>query len=630
MGGQTPSISGKRTITKKNKSKALLPPFFLGLWSKGANSWITTLIATVILADTVQGTGLDQVGCGTDNRLITLVPSIPKTVSFTAPYRGTYTVSTCGSNFDTNVRITGAGVQTKTHDDDGACPSNPKNEIFNQQFLNGEAYNLSIAAYTDTSETRVLVLTITCPDGDESLTRPPTMVGQVPSVRCGETVTVNLDDSARWQPYLLDLSAAQGNRRVSLNTCQSTTRNPDMCLNAEYIDDDQYDTGRGGGDCESRQYWASNFDTRLAEDVSYILRPRQHHVQVGARDGSYGVTLTVTCAPSSSPATVLRSNMSECYGSRSDLTPFATESPTYEGQTLAPTTMPPTWPPPTTPPPTTPPPPTTLPPTTPPVQTTASPSPPPPTTPPPTVPAPTLPSPTPPPPTTLQSTPAPPPPTAPPFACASPPERFTTWYPHNGNATTNTTCFFCNSTAIENDGNLLLCTRCEICIKSTFLFAPCGTCLNAEDCENRDGFYTSAIGDGGVGGQCVAGTRPSFPTSSTLPAPSTPSPTQPAPSTPLPTQPAPSPSSPTQPAPSTPSPTQPVLSTTQQEQTTTSAAGTAPLEPATSSESSPSSFVIIAVSVGGTVVVALCMFYLYRQNLLCFRRTEATMWRFAL
>ncbi len=281
-----------------------------------------------------------SVSCFQAGRLL-IQTSGTTVVSFLAPFQGNYIISTCGTNYDTQTIIEGAGVPLSDwRDDDGACHSNQQNEVYNQMLLKNENYNITVKNRNPGTSTQYMVLSMTCPTQDESLTFAPTMVGQTPPIRCGETDTLVLNGNTRWQPYILDLSLSQGNTRVNLNTCKSRTRNPKLCLNTEFIDDDQYETGQGTGDCTSRPSWSTNMETRLAEDVTYVLSPRMHHIQVRAEDGSNTVVLIVACAPTSSPATVLRSNQSECYNSHSDLFPFDTDAPTREGETLPPSARP--------------------------------------------------------------------------------------------------------------------------------------------------------------------------------------------------------------------------------------------------------------------------------------------------
>ena len=167
-----------------------------------------------------------ELGCGSAGRFTDLVGANVN-LSFTAPYQGMYTISTCGSNYDTEVRITGSNVDI-SQDDVGICPINPKSEVFNEAFLRNETYNFEITSYVSGSGTRVLTITIDCPDSDESLTYPPTMVGQVEPIRCGDTTSHDLGGSTRWYPYVLDLSNRSGNTRVYISTCDSTTRNPEL------------------------------------------------------------------------------------------------------------------------------------------------------------------------------------------------------------------------------------------------------------------------------------------------------------------------------------------------------------------------------------------------------------------
>ena len=278
--------------------------------------------------------------CGVATHVITVSTWVG---TFEAPMLGMYTISTCGSNFDTTSKIEGPGIENDTwRDDTGGCRSNSRNEVWLQHLVVGN-YTMTVGKYGhgswDATTTYILAAMIICPDVAGTFTPAPTTVGQIPPIRCGETRTVNFG-AARWEPLMLDLSSSSSNKRVYLNTCASTTINPELCLNAEYIDDDQIETGGDNGDCSSRQYWSSAVG--LAETVTYVLSPQAYHIQVGNHDGNSAVTLTVSCFPSADPATVLRNNQSYCYGNDTDLDPFTTTAPTMVNETYAPVTAEPT------------------------------------------------------------------------------------------------------------------------------------------------------------------------------------------------------------------------------------------------------------------------------------------------
>ena len=55
------------------------------------------------------------------------------------------------------------------HDDDGACQSNSRNEMFNQGLVPG-SYVVTVNKYSSGGGLAVMQFTITCPDEGESLT----------------------------------------------------------------------------------------------------------------------------------------------------------------------------------------------------------------------------------------------------------------------------------------------------------------------------------------------------------------------------------------------------------------------------------------------------------------------------
>ena len=77
---------------------------------------------------------------------------------------------TCGSSFDTNTKIEGPGIANNVwHDDDGACRTNSRNEVFNQALFPG-SYVVTVNRYGSDTGFALMQMTITCPDEGESLT----------------------------------------------------------------------------------------------------------------------------------------------------------------------------------------------------------------------------------------------------------------------------------------------------------------------------------------------------------------------------------------------------------------------------------------------------------------------------
>ena len=123
------------------------------------------------------------------------------------------------------------------------------------------------------------------PDNDLSLIRTGG-AQTIPSILCGQTVSAYINGDAHFEPFMLDLRGRATNTRITLDTCSSPVRDPDLCLYREYIDDDQIDTSQGTGDCPSRP--GGNNPEYLGEYVSYVLYPEEYPIQLGTYTGKIG------------------------------------------------------------------------------------------------------------------------------------------------------------------------------------------------------------------------------------------------------------------------------------------------------------------------------------------------------
>jgi len=182
--------------------------------------------------------------------------------------------------------------------------------------------------------------------------------GQAPNqllpLTCNSSVTVFVASGADYHPFSLDISMMSGNTRITMNTCSSKVSDPDLCLDREYIDDDQFATSGQTGDCLVRYDGVGGAATNtappgatwgLGENVTYVLAPGVYPIQIGTYGtGTGNVSLIVNCsAELVDPVTTLRQNgTAQCYGNRSVLTASPTPDPTV-APTPSPTTRPTTW-----------------------------------------------------------------------------------------------------------------------------------------------------------------------------------------------------------------------------------------------------------------------------------------------
>ena len=142
---------------------------------------------------------------------------------------------------------------------------------------------------------------------------------ELPGIGCGETFTANMSIGEDFMAVRFDTRGASaphfGMDRVlvSIGTCSSQTIDPNLCVATQYVDDSQFATSNGNGECTSEQRPS---DTGLGESAQFVMAPGVHVAQIGTFDGAGSVTLSVACEATVLPISNLQQD-ANCLRARS-------------------------------------------------------------------------------------------------------------------------------------------------------------------------------------------------------------------------------------------------------------------------------------------------------------------------
>ena len=131
----------------------------------------------------------------------------------------------------------------------------------------------------------------------------------LPGIGCGDTYTANISIDVEFIGVRFDTRGASAPQLgmdrvlVSIDTCSSLTPDPNLCVGTQYVDDSQFATSNGNGECTPAQRQLNN---GMGEYARFVMAPGVHVAHIGTYDGDGSVTLSLACEATELPISDLR------------------------------------------------------------------------------------------------------------------------------------------------------------------------------------------------------------------------------------------------------------------------------------------------------------------------------------